>query len=83
MSSGTTIAVDALNELVDTVLSGGSEDDSSETQLKLLTIIIKHGIQSKHRPKGVYFRKKTLNSLSLTLFRHKSNRMGWQMSLCY
>lgn len=52
MSNGTTIAVDALNELVDTVLSGGSQNDTSETQLKLLNIIIKHGIQSNIRPKG-------------------------------
>ncbi|CCH42199.1 Serine/threonine-protein kinase [Wickerhamomyces ciferrii] len=50
MSNGSTIALDALYELVNAILSGESQDNSSDTQLKLLTIIVKHGIQDNKKP---------------------------------
>lgn len=65
MSNGSAVNVTALNELLGMVLSGNSTDDST-TQLKLLNMIVKRGLETTIVPKGKW-------RLILTLFLYNTN----------
>lgn len=65
MSNIPAVNVTALNELLDVVLSGNSTNDS-ETELKLLNMIVKRGLETTIVPKGKW-------RLNLVLFNCLTN----------
>jgi cell cycle checkpoint protein MEC1 len=46
----------ALDQLADSALAGVTLDDGSdETQIKVINLIIQHGIKDERRPAGTFF----------------------------